>query len=284
MIDETEMKIRYADGKKAYSGRIDIEHEEGDINGEIVVDYNNLMSVINKCQPSGIIVVDYINMLFTEANVIDIVAQQKCLMDNGTEEGEFRVLAEKRMKLSWNEVNSSLRTAILGRMDYDGIFNADVTDTWDIEELQEVFLKCSTEKSRIIYMSPSIQKAFVANLAHTTAVPISQMDVSPMDVEILVDSMTKDGATKEQIEKETEKLYNRMKFPATISTTIAKQVCGILSKIGKGVTVYTHADKGYFNIFTEDEQTGIWFAMSEGSKAQTSQFEKYSSIDTRSRV
>lgn len=277
-IDETEMKIRYADGKKAYSGRIDIEHEEGDINGEIVVDYNNLMGVINKCQPSGIIVVDYINMLFTEANVIDIVAQQKCLMDNGTEEGEFRVLAEKRMKLSWNEVNSSLRTAILGRMDYDGIFNADVTDTWDIEELQEVFMKCSTEKSRIIYMSPSIQKAFVANLAHTTAVPISQMDVSPMDVEILADSMTKDGATKEQIEEETEKLYNRMKFPATISTTIAKQVCGILSKIGKGVTVYTHADKGYFNIFTEDEQTGIWFAMSEGSKAQTSQFEKYSSI------
>lgn len=278
-IGENTMKIRYADGRKAYSGTIEVETEHGDINGELVVDYSRLTNILSKCQPSGIIVVDYITINFLDENLLEFTAQQKCLMDNGTEDGEYRVLAEKKMSLSWNEVNSSLRTAILGRMDYDSIFNAAVTDTWDIEELQDIFMRCGTEKSRVIYMSPTIQKAFVVNLAHTTSIPISSLEVSPLDIELVTTRMSDENATMEEVDNEIEKLYNRMKFPATISTTTAKQVCGILSKIGKGVKVFTHAENGYFSIFTEGADTGIWFAMSEGSKAQTSQFEKYSSIE-----
>lgn len=273
-LGTNEMKVRYSDGKKSFSGTVYTEYEDGDIQGDIVVDYSRLVAALSKCQPSGIIVVDCIRFVYPADGVIEIKAQQKCLVDGDNGEEEYRVLAEKTMQLNWSDVKSSLKTAILGRMDYDSIFNASITDEWDIEELQDIMTRCGTEKSRIIYMSPSIQKAFVANVAHVTAIPVSKLEVSPMDVELL-----KGKVSGEEFETEKNKLYNRMKFPATISTTVAKQVCGILSKIGKGVKVYTHAEKGFFSIFTEDERTGIWFAMAEGSKAQTTQFERFSSME-----
>lgn len=276
-IGDNEMKIRYSDGKKSFSETIDTEEEDGDIKGDIVVEYTALVTALGKCQPSGIIIVDSIQFTYPADKLIEIKAQQKCLVDGEDGDPVYRVLAEKKMQLSWSDVKATLRTAILDRMDYDSIFNADVTDSWDIEELQDIFVRCGTEKSRIIYMSPSIQKAFVANLAHVTAVPISSLEVSPMDLEILRNQLEEAG-TPEKYDDEAAKLYHRLKFPATISTTVAKQVCGILGKIGKGTKVYTHAENGYFSIFTEDERVGVWFQMSEGSKAQTSQFEKFSSI------
>lgn len=276
-IGNNEMYVKYSDGRKAFSERVDVETEDGDVSGDIVVDYSSLVSILSKCQPSGIIVVDYIQFNFVQTGKIDIVAEQKCLVDSESGEAEYRVLAEKTMQLNWVEVKSSLKTEILGRMNYDDIFNATITDSWDIEELIDILSRCATEKARVIYMSPSIQKVYVANLAHTTAIPVSPLEVSPMDLELLSSRLDEEGAA-DKYDEEAEKLYKRMKFSATISTNIAKQVCGILSKIGKGTKVYTHENHGYFSIMTEDERVGIWFQLSEGSRVHISQFEKFSSI------
>ena len=278
-IEETEMKVRFSDGKKAFSGTISIERNETDPIKDIVVDYTALMNILNKSQPSGIITVDWMDMDFVGSNTINIKVQQKLLSENDTGEEEYRVLAEKNMQLTWNDVDSSLRTKILGRMDYDSIFNADSTDEWDTEELQDVLTRCGVEKSRVIYMSPKIQRVFVANLAHTTEVPVSSMEVSPLDIELLTTRLSEEGMEADDVEIEVSKLYDRMKFPVVISTGTAKQICGILNKIGKGKKIYLHTKGEFLSIFTGDEKNGIWFAMSEGSKAQTNQFEKYRSVE-----
>lgn len=273
------LKVCYSDGNRSLIEIIDVVEEDGDIKDDIVLDYSRLCGALNNCQPSGRIVVDYIGIKFTGERTVEIHAEQKCLVsEEDSDNPEYRVMAVKKMALNWTKASDSLKTAILGRIDYDNILNTHVSDEWEIEELVEVLSKTSTEKGRVVYMSPSIQKVFVANIAHVTAVPVSEVEVTPMDIEVLRKELEESGEI-EQFEERKSKLYHRMNFPGTITTAIAKKVCGILNKCGKGLKVYTHTANGFLTIVVEGETVGIMVDMPQGSKAQTGQFEKFSSIE-----
>ena len=276
-IGNNEMSVCYTDGRKTLCEPIEVESEDGDITGDIVIDYNRLIGALSNCQPSGRIVVDYITFKFEDNKTIKIEAEQKCLISEDGETEEYKVMAVKQMKLNWADVNSNLRTSILGRVDYNSLFELTTYDVWDIEEIIDILSKTSTEKGKVIYMSPLIQKVFVANLAHVTSVPVSQLEVTPLDAETLRVELIEDGK-EDEYEEKLRLMGNRLRFPATLTTVAAKQLCGILNKVGKGIKVYTHTENGFFTLVTEDNKVGIMLDMPEGSKAQTSQFDKFSAI------
>lgn len=280
-VDGDILKVCYNDNKRAVISKIGVEVEEGEeIPENIVVNNTTFMDAIKKCLPSGRIVVDYISIRVLDGVRLEVSAEQKLLIsDEEDEEEEYRVMSVKRMTLRWEKAGASMKTAILSRMKYESIFEAVNPDEWECGELIDILSKTTTEKGKIVYMSPSIQKAFVANLAHVTCVPISQIEVSPLDITSVEQQLRSEGKTDEEVASALGKLGNRLKNAATISTTVAKQVCGILTKIGKDKKVFMYTRDGFVNIFDEDETSGVWFEMAQGNKAQMSQFEKYSSLE-----
>lgn len=278
IISENKLGIAYTDGRKAVIEYIEAETDDTDPIGQTVFDYTRLVGAINNCQPSGRIVVDDIVFRFESNDVVILEAEQKCLTDDGNGNEEYVTLAVKQMKLTRFDVKSSLRTAILGRMDYDKIFEQTMTDEWTVSEFVDILSRMSVEKSRVVYMSPNIQKVFVSNSAYVTAAPVSKIDVTPLEYEELRRNLEAEGKASEYEDRANE-LSRRLNFPATIATNTAKQVCGILGKLSQDEKLFTCTDSGYMRIFTDNDKIGIWLEMTDGSKAQTSQFERFASIE-----
>lgn len=274
-IGESKVDVKTYDGKKAFIEKVGYIREEGDLLGDIVINFDKLTRALDNCQPNGRIIVDEIQFTFKENNIITLKAEQKCMIDIDDTSSQVKVLSVKEMDLKWTKAEDTMVGKLLLRMKYDEIFDQSDADRWDVSELSSVLGKTSTEKTRIVYMSPSIQKVFVVNTAHVTAVPVSKLDIDDLSVLSCREELKKAGNTDEEIEKAVSNMYNRLNNPATISTNNVKKICGILNKLGKDSVVFSYIKDGYFNLFNEDETIGVRFRMDQGNQAQMSQFTQY---------
>lgn len=279
-LSEGVLKVCYTDGNKSLIEELEVENEEGDKLGRVVVSYEQLSRALANCQPSGSIKIDKCQFTYT-GNIIKLSADQ--MYDVEDDDGNVvatKKLATKSMDLLATDPNANMKSAILTRMKYEDIFDADTTDVFDRKELIEALSKTSVEKNRIIYVSNKVQSIFVSNQVHLTSVPISKHSVSQekMD-EIKVELENQGTFTEEAYNDLIEKEGNRIHFSVAINYQISKALIGILNKI-KSDVVYLHTKDKFCSIFVENEEetVGVWFAMATASKLNINTLERFSSL------
>ncbi len=280
-LSENKLDICYSDGHKSLIETLPVETEETDKIGSVVVDFQQIYRAISNCQPSGIIKVSDIYFTYKE-KVITISAEQS--FDLKDTEGNItgtKKVGKKNMDLVWVEPGSSMKTAVLNRMNYASIFEADaVPDEFDKAELIEALSKTSVEKGKQIYLSTKTQTVFVANQAHLTAVPISGYEVSQEDLDVIRGELSEKGTlTDETYAEAVGARKNRMHYAVCVNQAVSKALIGVLGKTSAD-KVYLHTKDKFCSIYidTEDERVGIWFEMSQASKAHIGTLERYSAL------
>ena len=280
-LSENKLEVCYSDGHKSLIETLPVETEETDKIGSVVVDFQQIYRAISNCQPSGIIKVSDIYFTYKE-KVITVSAEQLFdLKDNEGNVTETKKMGKKNMDLVWSEPDSSMKTAVLNRMNYDSIFESDaVADEFDKAELIEALSKTSVEKGKQIYLSTKTQTIFVANQAHLTAVPLSGYEVTQEDMDIIRGELSEKGTlTDEAYAEAINAKKNRMHYAVCVNQAISKALIGVLGKTSAD-KVYLHTRDKFCNIYidSEDERVGVWFEMSQASKAHIGTLERYSAL------
>jgi hypothetical protein len=290
-LSDDELKVCFTNGHKSLIEKIAVTNEEGDHKGGIVVDFAQISRAIANCQPSGLIKVSEVVFIYNEATKVVVVSADQNFEikdDEGNVSG-YKKMATKNMDLLWAEPGSDMKTAILTRMKYEDIFEAETVDELDRKEFIKALSKTSTEKGKQLYISRATQTMFVANQAHCTSVPISKKaklsddEINEIKSELLAEkSYTDDAELNRDILKAIANAENRIHFSVALTQAMAKSIIGILNKT-KSDTVYLHTNDKYCNIYiqNEDETVGIWFEMATVSKAHTNVLERYNSLPYR---
>lgn len=288
-LSENLLKVCYTDGHKSLIEKLEVTTEEGDNLGAIVVEFSQLARAISNCQPAGIIKVSEAVFTYNTSNRILTISADQMYEDTDDDGNivESKKLATKKMDLIWVEPGSDMKSAILTRMKYEDIFEADVTDEFNKKELIDALAKTSTEKGKQIYLSHKTQSIFVANQAHATSVPVSKLkELSQEDIDVIYADMTEKGFSGEELEakakEEIAEQESRIHFATIITQSMAKSLIGILNKTS-AETVYLHTRDKCCNIYIDsDEETlGVWFEMPMASKAHTGALDRYSSMKYR---
>lgn len=282
------LSVCYSDGHKSLIENLDVTIEEGDYIGDIVVGFEQMVRAVNNCQPSGIIKVGDITFEYAANNVVRVCAEQYMeVIDENGSVADQRKLAVKRMDVSWIEPGSDMKSSILSRMKYDSIFEPDgTTDEYDKEELVDALSRTSVEKGKNVYISANVQAAFVANQAHVTCVPISDMgELSMDDMDAIRADMVEAGTFTEQAfidecKSKTQRIHNSL----VLTQSIAKSIIGILNKCKSEKVLVHRTDGKYCNLIIENdtEKVGIWFEMAQASKVHIGSLDRYSSMDYKS--
>ena len=248
-VGETEMGLSYSNGRKAIIEKFGYTKEEGDRIGRFAVSYELLSGVISNCQSSGNIIVNELS-LKVEDTTIKIVAEQKACMNDvevgSEEEADLQTFARKEFILPWKAIDADMKTALLGRMNYDNIFSGAGSESptvWNIGELKEIINKVTSEKGRTAYIKTKDSYAFVANTAYVTVVPFSNTNMHAIVLE--------SGAMK--------------------------MISDIISTLHDGlqeVNVYTVEGK-FLNLFSADGSMGLWFEMSQPNQLQMTNLARY---------
>lgn len=285
-LDTNKLDVCYSDGHKSLIETLEVETNETDKMGSVVVDFEQIRRAISNCQPSGIIKVSDVYFTYGDKTLV-ISADQ--VHENKDENGNVtsaHKLGKKSMSLIWNEPGADMKSAILSRMKYDEIFVSDgTTDEFDRKELIDALSKTSIEKGKQIYFSTKTQTIFVANQAHLTAVPISSLgELSLEDQDILRADLNEKGMfTEENFANAIAERQNRMHYSVCVNQSVAKSIIGILSKTDSE-KVYLHCKDKACNIFVDsnDERVGIWFEMAQASKAHIGTLERYNALNYNS--
>ena len=248
-VGDTEMGLSYSNGRKAIIEKFGYIKEEGDRVGRFAVSYELLSGVISNCQSSGNIIVNELS-LKVEDTTIKIVAEQKACMNDvevgSEEEADLQTFARKEFILPWKAIDADMKTALLGRMNYDNIFSGAGSESptvWNIGELKEIINKVTSEKGRTAYIKTKDSYAFVANTAYVTVVPFSNTNMHAIVLE--------SGAMK--------------------------MISDIISTLHDGlqeVNVYTVEGK-FLNLFSADGSMGLWFEMSQPNQLQMTNLARY---------
>ena len=286
------LKVAYSDGHKSFIEYLACVVEENDHIGDIVVDYDKFKRAIGNCQPSGNIMVDDVTFEYTVANEKNIVklsaVQYMNIPDaDGNIVGK-RTMSEKKMDLLWEAPDANLKTSVLSRMKYDGIFEPDgTTDNYERVKMIDYMQRTSLEKGKNIYISAKAQCVFVSNQAHMTVIPVDGYDeLSDDEKDAIRTSMVEAGNfTAEAYAKELVDKVSRVTQSIIIPQNIAKALAGILNKCSSDTVSIHRKDNKFCNIIVEGgddsnaEKVGIWFEMPTASKLHLSTLERYSAYE-----
>ena len=152
-ISENKLDVCYADNNKSFIETLDVETNETDMIGaSVVVDFSQIHRAINNCQPSGIIKVSDVYFKYNEKTITISAEQSFELKDSEGNTTENKKMGKKSMDITWVKPDSSMKTAVLSRMNYASIFESDgVPDEFDKDELINALSKTSVEKGRQLY-------------------------------------------------------------------------------------------------------------------------------------
>lgn len=277
------MDVCYNSGKKAFMETVDVQIEEGDRLGKMVVSFEKLGEAINKCMSKGTIKVEAVQFQFIDKIIRVTATQYMYTYDENGEVSGAQTVGRVETDLLGNDVNADKKTELLNRMDYNSIFDpAGIPDEYDREEFVDILGRVSVEKGRNIYVSGQTHSVFVQNQAHLTSVPVSLYDeLSEDEIATLKRKMVESGATDlsdTAVQAEALKQRRRIHSSLVIPQQIAKALAVILGKCESEDIKIHVADKIYCNIVVSDndeEKVGIWFEMANPNKTQTESFKIY---------
>lgn len=285
-LSENLLKVCYTDGHKSFIEHVEVETEETDKMGGVVVDFAMIKRAVDNCQPSGIIKIDEIIFDYKD-KVITVSADQNFNAVDG--EGNIigtQKMGKKSMDIAWVEPGSDMKSSLLLRMNYEDIFVSDgVDDEFDKKEMIDALQRTSVEKGKQVYFSTKTQTIFVANQAHVTSVPVSKgKELTQEELDELRAEMNEAGTfTEEAYADAIKKAENRMHYAVVIPQNIAKAVIGVFNRTDSD-KVYLHTKDRFCSIFidSEDEHIGFWFEMAQASKAHIGSLERYNSLKYQS--
>lgn len=230
-VQENHVNVCYTDGRKTLIEKIGVTLGENEQPGKMIVDYKRLSDIIAVCQPSGIVYTDDVEFI-VDGNIIKVKVEKKILQHESEEdEGEYKTFSIYEQSISWVPENANIKVALLTRVDYGKIFAAEEEDQWGVYELKSILSKTTAERTKVTYMSPKKECAFVANLASLSCHPI--------------------GDTHS--------------IPVVLNNTVAKALGDVLSKINEDNVYVSVVDKKFCNIRTEDNTLGLSVEMVEPS-------------------
>lgn len=292
-LSENLLKVCYTDGHKSFIEHVEVETEETDRMGGVVVDFAMIKRAVDNCQPSGIIKIDEIVFDYKD-KVITVSAEQKFnAVDGDGNVVGTKQMGKKSMDLAWVEPGSDMKSSLLLRMNYEDIFESDgVDDEFDKKEFINALQRTSVEKGKQIYLSTKTQTIFVANQAHVTSVPVSKgKELNQEDKDVIRAEMVEAGTFTEEAYKDAiNKAENRMHYAVVIPQNIAKAIIGVFNRT-KSDKVYLHTKERFCSIFidagdeadgTKGEHVGFWFEMAQASKAHIGSLERYNSLKYQS--
>lgn len=241
-IADDGLKICYSDGRKALIEKIDATIEEGDVRGKIVLDYGRVVSSIAICQPSGRLKIEELVFEFEQDGKVMLSADKMLLVKDDDDEEILTKVSKFEQLLTWVEAGANMKTSILSRENYGGIFNpSDGYDEWDANELRDILVKTSGEKGKQIYISPKQGQAFVCNMAYMTTIPVE------------------DGYT----------------FPIVIPTATGKCISDIISRLGVDKLLVHVVEGKYCKVYTEDGNFGMSFEIIPANRTHLSTLDRY---------
>ena len=285
-ISENTLKVCYTDGHKAFVEKFEVQTEENDRMGQMVVDLDMIRRAVSNCQPSGIIKTDDLVISFNEKTITVSADQYYDETDADGNVTSSATVAKKAMNVLWFTPDANMKVSILTRMDYNSIFEADGYDVYDKKELIEALNKTSVEKGKLIYLSAKTQTVFVNNQAHATAVPLSKGDELSEDDKTAIFAEVQEAnpelAGEELTAKYNEVLANKVKrvtYSVVLGQQHAKALIGILSKTSADkVQIFTRDKCANVFIDTDEETVGVWLEMPMASKAHTAALDRYNSL------
>lgn len=243
-ISDDGVKVCYSDSRKALVEKVNATVEETDIKGKIVLDYSRVVSAITICQPSGRLKIEELHFDFKPDGKVTLSADKMLLIQGDDGEDTYTKVSTFEQLLTWTEAGSSMKTAMLSRENYDGIFQpVEGYDEWDANELKDILVKTSGEKGKQIYVSPKQGQAFVCNMAYMTTLPVE------------------DGYT----------------FPIVIPTATGKCVADIINRLGVEKLFLHVVENKYCKVYTEDENFGMSFEIVPANRTHLSTLDRYQS-------
>jgi len=231
---EDNLRVCYSDGKKAITEKVGMEKvgDSGDFAGQIVVPYQSFLSILDSCQPSGMITTEDVDIAVL-GNSLEMVAIKVVRTEADNEDGYTeKIVSRFRQGTPYADPSTDMRYGILSRMDYEGIFEGEEWDIWDRSKLREMLSRTSKEDGKTIYFSRNTQSAFVSNLAYLTYIPAEEIK----------------------------------EFGFTTTSKVAKYIVDILGKVAGDNIRLAVVDNRYCKVVSDDDKVGIWFEMAPASK------------------
>lgn len=251
-IEDDKVKVCYYDGRKAVAEKVDAVVGEDEMKGSIVVQYNTFVDVISSCQPTGMISVDYIDMVVNADNTATIRVEKKLTMRRSEDdEDEYtRIVSKMKQNISWSNNRNDVKHAILYRLDYDKLFNTteiveggstpEVWDEWEKSSFLSVLQRISCDDGKTCYISSKRKGGFVANVAFLSFISCEEAN---------------NGAI-------------------VAPTRLAKQIYDVVAKCGSD-TVLVGTNKVYCTVVDSENRMALWFEMPQGDRMSLEALEKY---------
>lgn len=226
------LSVGYTDGRKAVFKKMDAEFADGEQFGQLIVPYKTFVDIIHICQPVGYVWTKDIELVVEEGNTLRVSAEKCVNVDTGEEEEQVKVVSRLKQSIRFNRPDEDKRQSILSRMDYDSMFEHEIFDAWDKEELLKLLGRLSKEEDKTILISKNQKSASVANLTYSAYIPCEEVE----------------------------------QCGVCVTAKLAKAIMEILGKTSCSDLEIATMDNKYCTVTTSDNMTGIWFEMAKPSR------------------
>lgn len=258
-LNGNQVSVCFSDGKKSIIEKLEVEQEDNDISGKIIVNYAKLLATMDMLQKGNNVYTIDMNMQFdVEKKCIHIKADKYMNVNRAVGidadgdtvyEEETKKISDIDQILAFEYPEDSIKYGLLSRMDYDGIFKGEdeleKCDQWDVGELRGILSSLISDKSSTVYVSASKQAAFVVNMVYTQYIPI---------------------------EMSFENGFS-------LNAGVAKALVDILAKLGNDENVFIIREDRYLTIFNDSDTLGIWMEIAPVSKTHATSLASYQSKD-----
>lgn len=238
------LNICYSDGKRALIEKIVLDQtlfEDNIPDGEYILNFNQILKIVEMSQPSGGIFTDGLAFSLMEGNRINIQGNKLVELMDMEGNVEEKVASKIKYTISYSNPGDSMIFGLLTKMDYDSIFNFEDFDLWTINELRDTLSRTSTEKGKTIYTSSKTQSAFVSNLAYLIQIPTHECEDHGF----------------------------------TVDTILAKAIVDMLGKY-PGTSVKVSVNDKYVSLVAHDDSIGFWFEMPPANRTDLTTLARYS--------
>lgn len=280
--DSGVLQVCYSDGhNKATMEEMSVVLEPTDYIGDVATYYEQLVPAIQGCQPHGKIEVDKLRIEYFPETLKLSVDQIVSYPDVTGENTVREKMGSKHIDIAKVDPLSTPKTKVLTLQKYDDIFKGEQVDEFEKSNFIDLLSRTSSEKGRLIYFSPKMQKAIVANQAYAVTCDIPKYTIDDAEVQAIKDELAKNGITDQAsfdaiYKQKTDRLHQSV----IISQQMAKSIISMLSKLNSDKIYIERAD-AFCNIFVDndEEKFGIWFTMPKGSNLHTNFVEKHANLE-----
>lgn len=237
-IENNALSIRFSDGKSGSAVNIEVETDESDPTEDVVVNFKQLSDALKLCMSGNLKTEDCELKFSGEKHTI----QLSCVKYFECQDGDDTILSpisKFEQEIGWAEPSSSMKYALLTRMNYDEMFKCQ-GDNWDTNTIKNILTKLAIEKTKPVSISAKQNIAFVNTFSFASIIPLEDVSTS-----------------------------------LVFTYKSAKALIAVLSKIDKEEINITKTEDGNFIIVSDGDKVGFTFEIGQVSKMDVNTVSAY---------